>query len=148
MNRQDEREWVELSVDDDDDGDMDADENLATEMHRYVQFRLNSMIRTPGSYGKTREAVILQLMLIVEFALLTHPLHEDEPDASFEELLAMFPDAKVKPQRVPAHDWIRACASATGAYISMKVLAAQLAHRASCPHCGPESEGEAESLKN
>jgi hypothetical protein len=144
MNRQDEREWVELNVDDDD--DMDGEEHLATELHRYVQFRLANMITHPDAYGKTREAVILQLMLIVEFALLTHPEHGT--DSQFEDLLAMFPDATVQPQRKPEHAWIRECATATGAYIAMKVLAAQLAHRASCPHCGPGSESDPERMSN
>jgi hypothetical protein len=138
MNRQDEREWVELNVDDDD--DIDRDESLATELHSYVQFRLANMITYPDAYGRTREAVILQLMLIVEFALLTHP--DNGTDAQFGDLLAMFPDATVDTQRQPTREWIRECATATGAYIGMKVLAAQIAHQAKCPHCGPGSDRE------
>jgi len=99
-----------------------------------------NMTTHPGAYGKTREAVILQLMLIVEFALLTHP--NASSDESFQELLSMFPDAAVEPHRKPTHAWIRECVNATGAYIGMKVLAAQVAHRAECPHCGPGSDPE------
>lgn len=145
MSRRLERNDVEVFVEAD---DMDADEYLADELHRYVQFRLRSMVERPDSYGKTREAVILQLMLIVEFALLPHPDTEPGADASFEELLATLPDALVEPQRVPTHAWVKECAIATGAYIAMKVLAAQAAHRASCPHCGPGSEPDTERVVN
>jgi hypothetical protein len=141
MSRRLERDNVEVTVEVDDE-DIDGDEYLATELHRYVQFRLANMITHPEAYGKTREAVILQLMLIVEFALLTHPEADADTEASFDELLATFPDATVEPLRKPTHEWIRTCATATGAYIAMKVLAVQLAHRASCPHCGPDQDSD------
>lgn len=139
MSRREEREWAEHIMIDD---DMDGDESLAMELHSYVQFRLSSMITHPDAYGKTREAIILQLMLIVEFALLTHPESGAETEASFGELLATFPDATLEPQRVPEHAWIRKCAVATGDYIKAKILASQAAHRASCPHCGPDSDSD------
>lgn len=136
MGRYELSEWAERTMADDED-DMDEDESLATELHSYVQFRLSNMIAHPDAYGKTREAIILQLMLIVEFALLTHPESGSGTEASFEELLATFPDATLDPQRVPEHAWTRRCAVEAGNYIKAKILAVQAAHRATCPHCGP-----------
>jgi hypothetical protein len=119
---------------DEDDGEYEYFED---EVHRYVQYRLGHMVSNPEKYGQTREAVILQLMLIAEFALLTLNTSDDP---SFAELLLMFEDATLEPQRKPEHDWIRDCATATGAYIGMKIMAAQAMHQATCPNCGPNRD--------
>lgn len=138
MSRRTEQNNLEATMDIDDEDEEWLDEEwLAVELHRYVQFRLTNMVNHPGAYGRTREAVILQLMLIAEFALLTHPEAAPGSEASFEDLILMFPDATVNPQRVPTNSWIRECANATGAFIAMKIMAVQLAHQAECPHCGP-----------
>ena len=124
----------------DDDDDDEEYPQLEDHLHRCVRFRLDDMIARPQAYGRTREAVILQLVLIVEFALLAHP--SVNLDASFDDLLSMFPgDAMADPQKVPTHDWIKQCATATGAYIGMKIAEVQMVHDASCPYCRPGPTG-------
>jgi hypothetical protein len=108
------------------------DDSLESALHSHIQFRLTSMITNPSAYGETREAIILQLMLIAEFASLANGTGDTE--ISFRELVSCFPDALVEPQRAPELAWIRECVAATGVYIGRK---ADEAHEATCQHCGP-----------
>ena len=117
------------------DSEGPEDPGPMTDVHNAVMYRLNDMLVNPASYGSTCEAIVLQLLLIADFAMENvgcNPL--DDP--GLKNLLSAFPDVPDVLGK-PEFAWIEECVSATVSYMATRMAMDNAEHESTCEHCNP-----------